>query len=497
MRTAFVLHGHFYQPPREDPWTGVVPVQGSAAPFRDWNARITAECYRPNGEVPLVGEGGTILDLVDNYRLLSYNVGPTLLSWLETEAPDVYHRLVEADRATGHAMAQAYGHAILPLCNDRDLRTQVRWGLADFRRRFGRDADGMWLPETAVDPRVLGVLAEEGVRFTILAPHQVRPADDPDRVHGLRSTYRWRHPQRAELGVDLVVYDGGMSHDVAFGGIGSRELVDRAILGAAEQAPSPGEIGDDRLVVVATDGETFGHHRRFAELGIAHALAVEAPRRSVMLPCLADWLKDHPPSVVADVEASAWSCAHGVGRWMEDCGCHTGGDPDWNQQWRWPLRAAFDVLRDHAAEVFEERGAALFQDPWAARDAYIDVLIEARTLDDLLAEQGADDADGAVGHGPAERNEARLLLEIQRFSLLMYTSCGWFFNDLSGIETVQVLRYAGRCVELLAELGEPVPEDKFFDLLGQAHSNIPEEGSGRDLWERHVAPHFGTLGPAR
>ena len=482
---AFVLHGHFYQPPRENPWTEVVPREVSAVPFHDWNERITAEAYRPNGWARILDEAGRIVAIVDNYEHLSFNVGPTLLSWLEANAPEVYHRILTADAHRGRAIAQAYGHAILPICNDRDLRTQVRWGQADFRHRFGREPEGMWLPETAVDERVLAVLAEEGVRFTILAPGQisaVRPGPD----HGwqavdpasldTRRAYRWRHPSQPELGVDLVVYDGDISHDVAFGGFPSQVVLDRIV----QQGDSEGG-----LVAVACDGETFGHHHHFAERGVAYAMAVDAGRRAVATPLLAEWLDGHPAEWEAQVRLSAWSCAHGVGRWMEDCGCHTGGEPGWNQAWRRPLRNALDLLRDNANEVFERRAAKVLRDPWVARDAYVDVLLGATTIDAFLT------AHAIVG---ADAVEALTLLECQRHAMLMYTSCGWFFNDLAGIETLQILRYAARCLDLLEELGEPAPTEAFLDVLAQASSNSPEEGDGRDLWERHVAPARADAG---
>ncbi|HEY8527322.1 MAG TPA: DUF3536 domain-containing protein [Acidimicrobiales bacterium] len=473
---AFVLHGHFYQPPRENPWTEVVPREPSAAPYHDWNERITAESYRPNGWARVFDDQGRIVAIVDNYERLSFNVGPTLLSWLDEHAPATYARIVAADRASRRAIAQAYGHAILPLCNDRDLRTQVRWGLADFRHRFGRDAEGMWLPETAVDDRVLAVLAEEGVGFTILAPGQIaeirpltggdwRPADPSGA--GTPSVLRWRHPDDPDLGVDLVVYDGPLSHDVAFGGFQSQVIVDRIVRSGRQ------------LVAVACDGETFGHHHRFADRGVAYALTVEAPRRGVELPRLADWVAEHPPTEEARVRLSAWSCAHGVDRWKADCGCHTGGEPGWNQAWRAPLRRALDLVRDAAVEVFERRGGAVLRDPWAARDAYVDVLL-GRVAPEAFAA-----AHGVAGADPVE---VLTLLESQRHALLMYTSCGWFFNDLAGIETVQILRYAARCLDLLDELGEPAPVEAFLDVLAQARSNRPDQGDGRAVWARYVEP---------
>jgi Domain of unknown function (DUF3536)/Glycosyl hydrolase family 57 len=474
---ALVLHGHFYQPPRENPWTEVVPRQPTAAPYHDWNERITAECYRPNGWARILDDHGRIVAVVDNYRRLSFDMGPTLLSWLEDHAPAIYDRIVAAERVARRAIAQGYGHAILPLCNDRDLRTQVRWGLADFRHRFGREAEGLWLPETAVDDRVLATLAEEGVAFTILAPNQIAAVRDPDtgawvrvdEASALPGTLRWRHPDRPDLGVDLVVYDGPISHDVAFGGFRSQVVVDRIV----------DRSGGD-LVSVACDGESFGHHHTYADRGVAYALAVESGRRGVDLPRLADWLAEHPPTREGRVDVSAWSCAHGVGRWMEDCGCHTGGEPGWNQAWRAPLRAAFDQVRDWAVGVFARRGPAVLRDPWAARDAYVDLVLGATTVEAFTAAHVVDpgDEDTVV--------EALTLLESQRHALLMYTSCGWFFNDLAGIETVQIMRYAACCCDLLAELGEPAPVESVLATLAEARSNDPAEGDGREIWRRHV-----------
>ena len=457
-----VVHGHFYQPPRENPWTETVPVEPSAAPFHDWNERITVECYRPNAYARVVDDFGRVVSIVNNYAHLSFNAGPTLLSWLESHHPDVLARMVEADQRHRSAIAQAYSHMILPLADDRDARTQVRWGLADFEHRFGRPAEGIWLPETAVNDAVLRILAEEGVRFTILAPGQAAGEIDT------RRTYRWVCPDDPDLGVDIVFYDGGLSHDVAFGGAtSSQALVQRARYAAP----------DGGLVCVATDGETFGHHQRWADRALAYAFEVEAPRAGIRLDTVRSYLDAHPPEETVGVKESAWSCAHGVERWRSDCGCSTGGVPGWNQRWRGPLREALDLLRDRNREVFADRGAQVLRDPWAARDAYIDVIL-GRTS----AEEFRD------AHVTGDAVEAMTLLEGQRNAMLMYTSCGWFFNDLAGIETVQVMRYAARVLDLLVELGVAAPTEEFLERLAKAESNDPEEGNGRDIWERHVVP---------
>jgi hypothetical protein len=325
---------------------------------------------------------------------------------------------------------------------------------------------------------VLAALAEEGVRFTILAPGQIAAVRPPGQdgwreAHGpdLPGTLRWRHPDDPSLGVDLVVYDGPISHDVAFGGFASQVVVDRVV------GRRPGD-----LVSVACDGETFGHHHHYADRGVAHALTVEAPRRGVDLPRLADHLAAHPPTHEARVRLSSWSCAHGVGRWLDDCGCHTGGEPDWNQAWRAPLRAAFDQVRDWAVEVFTRRAPAVLRDPWAARDAYVDVLVGVQTVEQFAERHVVAEA------GEAGLVEALTLLESQRHALLMYTSCGWFFNDLAGIETVQIMRYAACCLDALADLGESPPLDAVLATLARAQSNDTDEGDGRQIWQRHVDP---------
>jgi alpha-amylase/alpha-mannosidase (GH57 family) len=481
--TSLVVHGHFYQPPRENAWTGVVEAQPSAAPAHDWNERITDECYDPITRVEVQHVDGTAR-IVNVLELMSYNVGPTLLSWLEEHRPEVYERFIGADRRTGRAIAQGYGHAILPLCSDRDLRTQVRWGSADFRHRFGRPPEGMWLPETAVSERVLAVLAEEGIRFTLLAPSQLRalrPLSGDDGWSDLTGDhgeplgtvatdrpYRWCHPARAELGLDLVVYDGDLAQSIAFGSPSSEELVGRVLDHA-------GDVGG--VLAVATDGETFGHHREGGDRMLGHALAVEAPARGVSVPRLLDLLAERPATHQAMVRTSAWSCAHGVGRWMSDCGCHTGGSPGWSQAWRQPLRSALDLFRDWSVEVMHRRGLGLLTDPWLARDAYGDVVAGARTFEDFADQHVV--PDGGV-------EAARTLLEAQRYGLLMYTSCGWFFNDLAGIETIQILQYAARAMDLYRELGEQPPVDDFLEELGQALSNDHAAGDGRKIWAEQV-----------
>ena len=472
-----VVHGHFYQPPRENPWTDEIPRQPSAAPFHDWNERVTAEAYRPNGAARMVDDRDRVVSIVNNYGQISFDVGPTLLAWLERHDPTTYGRILSGDRHGGGAIAQAFGHLILPLAAERDIRTQVKWGLADFEFRFGRQARGMWLPETAVNDAVLTVLVEEGVGFTILAPDQAARVRrfselgeewrDATAADVAGHVYRWLHPGGDGRGIDILFYDGSLSHSVAFemSTLSSQALVDRI-----ERIRTP-------LALVAADGETFGHHHTYGDRLLAYALAVEAPRRGLRVTTAAAYVEAAEPEGFCEVRESAWSCAHGVGRWHTDCGCSTGGEEGWNQQWRGPLRAALNLVRDALDEAFERRGKRTMEDPWAARDDYVRVCIGAESV-----------ADFAGRHISGDPVEALTLLEAQRHAMSMYTSCGWFFNDLAGIETVQVLRYAARVVDLLVELDEPDPTDAFLERLAEAKSNNAAEGDGREIWERQVIP---------
>jgi len=459
---ALAVHGHFYQPPRENPWTEEVPRETTAAPFHDWNERIALESYRPNAFARILDERGRVVAIVNNYEHLSFDVGPTLTSWLEQHEPETFQRVVAADGAAGGAIAQAYFHIILPLATERDARTQIRWGLAEFAHRFGRAAEGIWLPETAVNDAVLRIVAQEGIRFTILAPAQsAEPVDT-------RVPYRWTDPDDSSLSVDLVFYDGGLSHAVAFelSGLTSQALLDRV------QAAGGDEGG---LVTMAADGETFGHHHHWGDRLLAYALAVEAPKRGVDVTTVAAYLRDHPPVASASIVESAWSCAHGIERWRGDCGCSTGGSAGWNQRWRAPLREALDIVRDAVDRVFAERGPRVLRDPDAARDDYVRVLIGA-----------VDREEFAALHVIGDAVVAFTLLEATRHAMAMYTSCGWFFNDLAGIETVQVLRYAARALDCLVELDEMPPLPRVLDVLETARSNVTSEGTGRDIWRRWV-----------
>ena len=501
--TALIIHGHFYQPPRENPWTGEVEREPSAAPYHDWNERIHDECYAPNAAA-------------DNYAKISFNFGPTLLSWLERAHPETYRHVLRADRESaarrgghGNAIAQAYGHAILPLCNERDRLTQVVWGMADFRFRFGREPEALWLPETAANDATLAVLIEQGLRYVILAPGQakrVRGSAGHEKVKvgdgegigiGAASEeqtwidvaggrvdttkpYRFEHPDASGRSIAVFFYNGPLARAIAFEKLltSSRDLVERFVHVA--------QRGD--LVNVATDGETYGHHFKFGDLCLAHALDVEAMEAGFWITNYGEYLDRNPPQLQVEIdnglqgEGSSWSCVHGVGRWTRDCGCHTGGEAGWNQAWRDPLRVALNYLRDDAALKFENRGGELLRDPWAARNDYISVLLDENTRAEFLTRHAVSPLSDA------EQARVFNLLEMQRSALLMFTSCGWFFSDLAGIETIQVLRYAARVLDLQNQLGFEPPRKQFLDLLAEAKSNEPEKGNGADIFARFADP---------
>ena len=488
------IHGHFYQPPRENPSLEAIELQDSAYPYHDWNWRITAECYAPNAVSRVLDTENRILKLMNNYSHISFNFGPTLLSWLKTQESKVYEAILEADRISqqrfsghGSAIAQAYNHMIMPLANHRDRVTQVQWGIRDFESRFGRSPEGMWLPETAVNTETLEVLAENGIKFTILAPRQAK------RIRLLRKV-EWQEvseglidPSRAYVTtlpskkkINLFFYDGPISQAVAFEGILSdgQRFAERLLSGFSETRKGP------QLVHIATDGESYGHHHHFGEMTLSYALHHIEETNFAKLTNYGEFLEKHPPRYAVEiVENSSWSCGHGVERWRSNCGCNSGGHP-WNQEWRAPLRAALDWLRDRLAPIFEKRLGELLKDPWEARSDYISVLLDRS--DPSRASFFADHAVRAL-HDHEEVLALRLL-EMQRHAMLMYTSCGWFFDELSGLETVQVIQYAARAIQLAEQCCGEQLEPEFLRYLSQAKSNLPEHGDGAQIHEKWVRP---------
>ncbi len=489
------VHGHFYQPPRENAWLESVEVQESAYPYHDWNERITAECYTPNARARILDAERRIVRIANNYARISFNMGPTLLSWLQDKAPETYTEILAADRQSrerfdghGSALAQVYNHMIMPLANDRDRITQVVWGIRDFEHRFGRKPEGMWLPETAVDLRTLDILSEHGILFTILSPYQGKRF----RKIGARN---WRdcgggridpsRPYRVRLPsgrhIHVLFYDGPISQGVAFEGLlnDGSNFARRLLSGLSDSREGP------QLVHIATDGESYGHHHRNGEMALAFALDSLESGESVKLINYGAMLAKHPADHEAEVlESSAWSCAHGVGRWCSDCGCNTGGHAGWKQGWRAPLRTALDWLRDELASRFERLAGEFLRDPWAARNDYIGIVLDRsdESLQRFLERHAKRPLNAD------ETTRVLRLMELQRHAMLMYTSCGWFFDEISGIETVQILRYAGRAIQLAAELDGGNLEPGFLDRLEPAKSNIAEHQDGRRIYEKWVRP---------
>lgn len=489
------IHGHFYQPPRENPWLEYVELQESAYPFHDWNERVCEECYSPNSVSKIVGDRSKVLDIVNNYAHMSFNMGATLLSWLETHSPKTYQRIIDADIESvnefdghGNALAQVYNHIIMPLANERDKYTQVIWGIEDFKRRFGRMPEGMWLAETACDDETLGVLADCGIKFTVLSPYQAEKVkkfgenDYVDVSHGEIDTtkpYRYNIKCREGKYIDLFFYNAQVSQAVAF----EELLKDGGRF--TEKLKTAVKPDCDCLVNIATDGESYGHHTKFGDMALAYVLRIKSCDEGFTLTNYGQFLEKFPPKDEVVIKpVSSWSCCHGVGRWKEDCGCSTGGEAGWNQKWRKPLREALDNLRDKLVVLTENEGKKYFKDVWKARNEYISVILD-RSFDsvnnffknNLLTDVNS---EGAL--------KSLRLMEIQRQTQLMFTSCGWFFNELSGLETVQIMKYAARAMQLAKVFSDENFENEFVEILKEAKSNIPEQGTGKDIWQKYVKP---------
>jgi alpha-amylase/alpha-mannosidase (GH57 family) len=505
--TRFVcIHGHFYQPPRENPWLESVEVQDSAAPYHDWNDRITAECYAPNGASRITNKQNEIIRIMNNYARMSFNFGPTLLSWLQDNAPRTYRMILDADKASaqrygghGSAIAQVYNHIIMPLASRRDALTQIRWGIADFEMRFGRKPEGMWLAETAVNRSVLDLMAQEGIKFTILAPHQCarvrRKAGaaseskiDDTWLGTPDATVDPRHPYTVPLdegrSIAVFFYDGPNSRAIAFEGVlNSGENFSHRLIDVFH--PSSNGKEEPQLSHVATDGESYGHHHKHGEMALSYAMHSIEDENHARLTNYGEFLERFPPQWEAEVEENtSWSCPHGVERWRSNCGCN-GGKPGWNQQWRVFLREALDSLRDAVAPLSDAFAKPLLKDLSAARDAYIH-LINDRSPASTASFFAAQSARLLT---TSERITALELLELERHTQLMYTSCGWFFDEISGIETVQIIAYAGRVLQLAAKLfGEAgvALETEFLSILEKAKSNLPEMDNGAEIYRRYI-----------
>lgn len=500
MQRYVCVHGHFYQPPRENPWLEEIEIQDEAYPFHDWNERITDECYAMNATSRILNERGNILQIVNNYARISFNFGPTLLTWLERHAVETYQAILDADRESqelygghGSALAQVYNHMIMPLANERDKRTQTIWGMRDFEHRFGRKPDGMWLSETAVDLATLEILVEQGLRFTILEPHQagrIRPLDGrvwKDVSDGkIDPSVPYRVCLPSGRSIDVFFYDGPASRAVAFENLlGSGEtFADRltGLLNSERRGP--------QLAHIATDGESYGHHHRFGDMALAYALQYIEERKLARLTNYAQYLTIRPPEhVVEIVPDTSWSCAHGVERWRSGCGCGAESKSGWSLDWRGPLRDALDLLRDNLVPRYESMAGGIFTDPWQARDEYIAIILDRspENVEQVLTRLAGRTLTRV------ETVQALKLLEMQRQAMLMYTSCGWFFEDVGRIETVQILEYAARALQLAEDLFGESFEGPFLKILEQAESNDPVLVNGAVIYESKVRPAIVDL----
>ena len=503
-KNYLTIHGHFYQPPRENPWLEAIELQESASPFHDWNARICDECYNPNSASRIVDGKNRIIDIVNNYTMISFNFGPTLMSWMEQYAPNTYERIVQADRKSigiysghGNAIAQVYNHMIMPLANDKDKYTQTIWGIKDFEYRFGRKPEGIWLAETATDDRTMEVLIDCGIKFTILSPYQaarVRKINakqdsawedvswgsiDPARA------YRYFIKGKPGKYIDLFFYDGSISKSVAFDNLlkdGNR-FIKRLQDGVSSQR------NYNQLVNIATDGESYGHHTRFGDMALSYALKKRAKDAGFTITNYGEYLEKNPPLYEVDIKpVSSWSCFHGVERWRDDCGCSTGAQPGWNQKWRKPLRDALNYLRDELAVLYEEQISKYLDDPWESRNDYISVMLDRNeiSLGKFFKKHQRRELSSE------EKTLVLKLLEIQRQAMLMFTSCGWFFADISGIETTQIMKYAARAIELAETFTDKDYETPFLNILEKAQSNIKDMGNGKEIYQKFVKPSVVT-----
>ncbi len=495
MEKYFSIHGHFYQPPRENPWLEEIEIQPAADPYHDWNEKIAAECYAPNSASRIIDGKNQILKIVNNYEKISFNIGPTLLSWLRKYEPETYNRIIEADGISqiersghGNAIAQVYNHIIMPLASKRDQRTEIIWGIKDFQNHFHRQPEGMWLAETAVNHEVLHALSEQGIKFTILAPHQAK------RIRKI-GAQEWMEVSQGNIdptlaykcflknGHEMTIffYDAPISFSIAFDRVlvSGDYFVQRIMKGFNDGRVWP------QLLNLATDGESYGHHFKFGEMALTYALDYIEKNHIAKLTNYGEYLEKYPPKFEVEIfENTSWSCAHGIQRWCADCGCNSGEYPGWNQRWRRPLREGLDALRLRLDEIYEQESSKYFHDPWEARNSYISVILD-RSMESI---ENFFNPHIRKALELSEKVKLLKLLEMQRSGLLMFTSCGWFFDDISGIETLQILKYAARGIQLANETGVFDTEKLLLDKLSQIRSNRPEMGSGKDIFIKNILP---------
>lgn len=488
------IHGHFYQPPRENPYTGEIPVEESASPFHDWNERIFQECYKPNTEAIIVDAKGKVKERVNNYEYINFNFGPTLAEWIIKEHKTTFDKIVEADKESikhynghGNAIAQIFNHIIMPLANRRDKVTQVKWGVKFFEKYFERKPESIWLAETGCNYETIEVLIEEGIKYIILDPSQslkVRKIGGKEWVDVSDNSINTKQPYRCFLKnskkyIDIFFYDGPISKSIAFDDIAfsSEKLMSRI-----EQATGM-ETEKPQLISLAVDGETFGHHKKFSDRTIAYLLKYLVKIRGFKITNFGEYLEMFPPEYEVVLkpgefdEGTSWSCVHGVGRWKRDCGCSTGGEFGWNQKWREPLRNSLNGLRDKLSAIYEIYGRGMLKDVWIARNDYIELMLDRS--DESQWKYFERNASKVLTKD--EKELCLNLLEMEKLALYMFTSCGWFFNDLNGLETKKILQYAQRAIDLGEKISGLDLKTDFLEELSKAKSNEIPSGTKESL----------------
>lgn len=499
------IHGHFYQPPRENPWNDEIELQPGAKPYHDWNEKIYYECYKPNSEAEIVNEKGETVSRINNYEHINFNFGPTLLEWIKRKHPNTYKKIIEADKQSikahnghGNAIAMCYNHMIMPLANFNDMVTQVKWGLEDFKYHFGRSSEGIWLPETACNDETIEVLIKEEIKYIILDTGQasfVRKAgsdqwlDVNDNGINPKLPYKRFSQTDKEKFINIFFYDGPVSKAVAFDDVltSSAKLLEKTFNAADKN------ISEEQIISIATDGETFGHHKKFAERTLAYFITGLAPESNLKIVNFGEYLELHPAEYEVRLkkgknnQGTSWSCPHGVERWLDDCGC--GSSVDMNQKWRKPLREALNWLRDQLIIVYQQHGSLYMKDVWDARNDYIKVILNnnSETKNEFIERNSVKKLD------KAEIDSCFKLLEMQKYAMLMFTSCGWFFSEISGIETIKILEYASRAIEIGEEIARLPIEKYFVQKLSEAKSNIKDQGTGKEIYMRMVKPNTKTL----
>ncbi|MGL5956930.1 MAG: DUF3536 domain-containing protein [Brevinema sp.] len=498
-RNYFILHGHFYQPPRENPWTGFVDRQESAYPYTDWNTRINAECYAACTRTPVL-ENNEIVKIINCFEYLSFNIGPTLLSWMEKTEGDTVKKIVEGDQIScfrngghGNAIAQVYSHMIMPLAGTKDQYTQIIWGLQDFKMRFGRDSEGIWLGETAINNETAAILVDCGIKYVILSPFQAENIITDTQTHnvlgGRVDTTKPYNLQTKNGKLAIFFYNPKLASEISFGDV----LSDARRFSEMVKQEFSRQSGEIKLVHTATDGEVYGHHKEFGNMAAAKLIYDMTVKQNASFEFTnyGHFLDLYPPKEECELflgdlgEGSSWSCIHGVSRWVRDCGCHTGGQDAWNQKWRTPLREAFDLLRDYLYQAAESVTENLIEDLWDARNDYFLPMVKRE--DQYYQDFFIKHQKKVLTH--EEQQNVLCVMESLRYGMLMYTSCGWFFSDFSGIETIQDLLYAVRAYEFSQEFLDHSAVKQFADVLSQARSNVFGDLNGEDILNNSIVKY--------